>query len=105
MAVINDVLVFVRERRARPGTTDEAAEVLEALERRLVLELEAAAGAGIGPPARAGSTTSPPERLGLRARLEARRIAPSSGSSVPGDAAAPRLAHTGAASPHRMEET
>jgi MFS superfamily sulfate permease-like transporter len=50
VAVIGDVLEFVRERRARPGTTIEAAELLDALERRLVLELEAAAGAGIDSP-------------------------------------------------------
>lgn len=49
LAVIRDVLEFVRERRVRPGTTEEAAEVLDALERRLVLELEAAAGAGVEP--------------------------------------------------------
>ena len=57
VAVINDVLIFVRERRARPGTTDEAAEVLDALERRLVLELDAAAGAGVGPGPGMGSAT------------------------------------------------
>jgi sulfate permease, SulP family len=50
VTVIGDVLEFVRERRARPGTTIEAAELLDALERRLVLELEAAAGAGIDSP-------------------------------------------------------
>ncbi len=57
IAVIDDVLIFVRERRARPGTTDEAVEVLDALERRLVLELDAAAGAGVGPSPRQDSTT------------------------------------------------
>ena len=57
VAVINDVLAFVRERAARPDTTDAAAEILEALERRLVLELDAAAGAGIGPSPRQDSTT------------------------------------------------
>jgi MFS superfamily sulfate permease-like transporter len=50
VAVIGDVLEFVRQRRARPGTTEEAAEILDALERRLVLELEAAAAAGVRPP-------------------------------------------------------
>jgi hypothetical protein len=57
IAVIDDVLIFVRERRARPGTTVEAVEVLDALERRLVLELDAAAGAGVGPSPRQDSTT------------------------------------------------
>ena len=55
VAVINDVLVFVRERRTRPGTSTDAAETLEAIERRLVLELEAAAGAGIGTSSALGS--------------------------------------------------
>ena len=59
VAVINDVLIFVRERRARPSTTEEAAEVLDALERRLVLELDAAAGAGVGPGPGMGSATGP----------------------------------------------
>ncbi len=49
VAVIRDVLLFVRERRAQPGTTAEAAELLDALERRLTLELEAAAGHGVEP--------------------------------------------------------
>ena len=49
VAVIRDVLQFVQERRARPGTIKEAAEILDALERRLVLELEAAAGSDVGP--------------------------------------------------------
>jgi MFS superfamily sulfate permease-like transporter len=49
VAVIHDVLGFVRERAARPDTSDEAAEILRAIERRLLLELEAAAGAGIEP--------------------------------------------------------
>ena len=57
VAVINDVLAFVRERAARPDTTAAAAEILEALERRLVLELDAAAGAGVGPSPRQDSTT------------------------------------------------
>jgi high affinity sulfate transporter 1 len=59
VAVINDLLVFVRERRVRPGTSEEAVEVLDALERRLVLELEAAAGAGVGPSPRQSSATGP----------------------------------------------
>jgi MFS superfamily sulfate permease-like transporter len=59
VAVINDVLGFVRERAAHADTTDEAAEILRALERRLLLELEAAAGAGIGPEPGSGSTTAP----------------------------------------------
>jgi sulfate permease, SulP family len=49
VAVIRDVLAFVRQRRAQPETTTEAAEVLDALERRLALELEAAAGDGVEP--------------------------------------------------------
>jgi high affinity sulfate transporter 1 len=49
VAVVRDVLTFVRDRRAQPETTTEAAEVLDALERRLALELEAAAGAGVEP--------------------------------------------------------
>ena len=49
VAVIRDVLRFVRERRAQPGTTAEAAELLDALERRLTLELEAAASKGVEP--------------------------------------------------------
>jgi SulP family sulfate permease len=59
VAVINDVLAFVRERRVRPGTTEEAVEILDALERRLVLELDAAVGSSVGPSPRQGSTTGP----------------------------------------------
>jgi sulfate permease, SulP family len=53
--VINDILVFVRERRMRPGTSTDAADTLDAIERRLVLELQAAAGAGIGTSSAPGS--------------------------------------------------
>ncbi len=38
-AVLNDLLAFVRERRARPGTSAAAAELLEALELRVEMEL------------------------------------------------------------------
>ena len=38
-AVLNDLLVFVRERRARPGTSAAAAEILEAIEVRVEIEL------------------------------------------------------------------
>ena len=38
-AVLNDLLAFVRERRARPGTSAEAAELLEAIELRVEMEL------------------------------------------------------------------
>jgi sulfate permease, SulP family len=48
VAVIRDVLAFVRQRRAQPETTTEAAEVLDALERRLAREMEAAGG-GVEP--------------------------------------------------------
>jgi hypothetical protein len=51
--IIEEILVFVRERRSRPGTSAQAAELLEAIERRLTLELQAAAAAGISPGAEA----------------------------------------------------
>jgi MFS superfamily sulfate permease-like transporter len=57
VAVIGDVLAFVRQRAARPDTSDEAADILEAIERRLQLELAAAAGAGIGPGLSSDSTS------------------------------------------------
>jgi MFS superfamily sulfate permease-like transporter len=38
-AVLNDLLAFVRERRARPGTSGAAAEILEAIELRVEMEL------------------------------------------------------------------
>ncbi len=37
--VLNDLLAFVRERRARPGTSAAAAEILEAIELRVEIEL------------------------------------------------------------------
>ena len=37
--VLNDLLAFVRERRARPGTSAAAAEILEAIEQRIEIEL------------------------------------------------------------------
>jgi MFS superfamily sulfate permease-like transporter len=67
VAVIGDVLAFVRQRAARPDTTDDVAEILEAIERRLQLELEAAAGAGIGTVPGSDSTSGPGARdAGLR---------------------------------------
>jgi SulP family sulfate permease len=59
VAVIRDVLLFVRERRAQPETTTEAAEVLDALERRLALELDAAAGQGVEPATGISSSVDP----------------------------------------------
>jgi high affinity sulfate transporter 1 len=50
VAIIRDVIEFVRQRRARPGTSDDAAEILDGLERRLTLELEAAASSGVATP-------------------------------------------------------
>jgi MFS superfamily sulfate permease-like transporter len=38
-AVLNDLLAFVRERRARPGTSAAAAELLDAIELRVEMEL------------------------------------------------------------------
>jgi SulP family sulfate permease len=49
VAVLADLLAFIRERAARPGTSAEGAEVLAALEERLSLELAAAGGASVRP--------------------------------------------------------
>jgi MFS superfamily sulfate permease-like transporter len=38
-AVLNDLLTFVRERRARPGTSTAATELMDALEQRVSDEL------------------------------------------------------------------
>jgi high affinity sulfate transporter 1 len=46
VAVLADLLAFIRERAARPGTGDAGRETLLALERRLAAELEAAGGPG-----------------------------------------------------------
>jgi len=46
VAVLTDVLAFVRERAGRPGTSAEGREILEDLEARLSLELAAAGGPG-----------------------------------------------------------
>ena len=59
VAIIDDILTFVRERRTRPGTSSEAIETLDAIERRLVLEVQAAAGAGIGTSSAPGSSPDP----------------------------------------------
>jgi sulfate permease, SulP family len=45
-AVLEDLLDFIRERAARPGTSEEGVEVLAALEERLSAELAAAGGVG-----------------------------------------------------------
>ena len=47
IAVLNDLLAFIREREARPGASAEGVELLAALEERLSLELAAAGGAGV----------------------------------------------------------
>ena len=46
IAVLNDLLAFIREREARPDASAEGAELLATLEERLSLELAAAGGAG-----------------------------------------------------------
>ncbi len=46
VAVLTDLLAFIRERKARPGVSAEGAEVLAALEERLSAELAAAGGLG-----------------------------------------------------------
>jgi SulP family sulfate permease len=46
VAVLTDLLAFIRERATRPGTSAEGIQLLTALEERLSLELEAARGAG-----------------------------------------------------------
>jgi sulfate permease, SulP family len=43
VAVLSDLLAYVRERQAKAGTSTEGAEVLRALERRLALELDVGA--------------------------------------------------------------
>jgi sulfate permease, SulP family len=43
VAVLSDLLAYVRERQAQAGTSAEGAEVLRALERRLALELDVGA--------------------------------------------------------------
>ncbi|MGZ6638258.1 MAG: SulP family inorganic anion transporter [Solirubrobacteraceae bacterium] len=45
IAVLNDLLAFIREREARPDASAEGAELLATLEERLSLELAAAGGA------------------------------------------------------------
>ena len=45
LAALTDLLAFIRERKARPGESAAAVEVLEVLEQRLSLELAAAGGA------------------------------------------------------------
>ena len=45
VAVLTDLLGFIRERVTRPGESTEGAELLTALEQRLSLELESASGA------------------------------------------------------------
>jgi sulfate permease, SulP family len=47
VAVLTDLLAFIRERAARPGESAEGVEVLAALEERLSLELEAAGRASV----------------------------------------------------------
>ncbi len=46
VAVLTDVLAFVRGRAGQPGTSAESVEILEALDARLSLELIAAGGPG-----------------------------------------------------------
>ncbi len=46
VAVLTDLLAFIRERAAEPGTSQEGVETLRALERRLAAELEATAATG-----------------------------------------------------------
>jgi high affinity sulfate transporter 1 len=45
VAVLTDLLAYIRERAAQPGTSAEGVEMLNALERRLAAELAAAGGA------------------------------------------------------------
>lgn len=56
--VLADVVEYLREHAARPGTSEEAAELLTGLEKRLSLELAAARGAGAQDDAR----TTPAEK-------------------------------------------
>ena len=55
VAVLNDLLAFIRERKTRPGASAEGVELLAALEEKLSLELAAARGgdvpaSGLGAP-------------------------------------------------------
>ena len=52
VAVLTDLIAFIRERGARPGTSAEEMDTLNVLQQRLTAELAAASGAaGQGPPA------------------------------------------------------
>jgi hypothetical protein len=52
VAVLTDLIAFIRERGARPGTSAEEMDTLNVLQQRLTAELAAASGAaGQAPPA------------------------------------------------------
>jgi sulfate permease, SulP family len=59
--LISDLLGFIRERAARPGTSQENEELLAVLDERLSAELAAARGAGVPapPPAAEEEATAP----------------------------------------------
>jgi hypothetical protein len=48
VAVLTDLLAYLRERRRQPGTSPEGVEMLEALARRLEMELATGTGETTG---------------------------------------------------------
>ena len=58
VAVLTDLLAYIRERATQPGTSAAGVETLAALERRLAAELAAAGGARGGAPVSPGRDTS-----------------------------------------------
>jgi predicted hotdog family 3-hydroxylacyl-ACP dehydratase len=58
VAVLTDLLAYIRDRATQPGTSAAGVETLGALEQRLAAELAAAGGARRGTPVSSGRDTS-----------------------------------------------